>query len=76
MIKTQKKRTPNTKFHTVSLFVIRDKGTTENERRYDSEVVDRNIQNKVDLKCITEDTLHQIRQVDCVQFEIYNLTEY
>ena len=46
MLKTQKKRIPNIKFHTVSLFVIRDDSTEEDERRYESEVVERNIYDK------------------------------
>ena len=46
MLKPQKKRIPKSKFHTVSLFVIRDDSAEEDERTYDSEVVERNIYNK------------------------------
>ena len=43
MIQTKWKRIPNTKFTTPSLFILGRTGTEEKERRYESEVVERNI---------------------------------
>ena len=40
LINTQKKRIPNTKVHTSSVVVVRDDGTEEDERIYESEVVE------------------------------------
>ena len=62
MLNTQKKHIPSTKLHTVSLFVIRDDSTEEDERRYESEVVEINIYSKLKLNCITEDILHQLKR--------------
>ena len=41
MIYTTWKRIPNTKFTTQSIFVLGRTGTEENERRYESDVVEK-----------------------------------
>ena len=43
LLKTQMKRIPNTKYHTMGLFSIRDDAAEEDERIYESEVAERNI---------------------------------
>ena len=65
MQKPQNKGIHHIKFNTVSLFVIRDDATEEAAIRYESEVVERNIYNTFKIKCLTEDTLHQLRQESC-----------
>ncbi len=42
--------------------MIRDDSTEEDERRYESEVVEINIYNKLKLNYITEDILHQLKR--------------
>ena len=62
MLKTQRTRTPNSKFHTMGFFVSRDDGTKEHERIYESEVVERNIINNFKLQRIDEDIFEQLKK--------------
>ena len=71
MLNTQRKRIPNTKYHTMGFFSIRDDATEEDERRYESEVVERNIYNRFQLTCITEYYLEQLKQVNHFYFSIF-----
>ena len=59
-LRTRSERLPNTKFRTKSLCAIRDNTTEEDERSYESEVVERDLYNRFQLRCIKEDYLEQL----------------
>ena len=63
MLQTQTKCIPSIKYHTPSILVVRDDTTEEDEIIYESEVVERNIHNTFNLKCITEDTSKHLKQM-------------
>ena len=44
--------------------MFRDNATEEDERIYESEVVERTICNKFKLNCITEDTLQHLKHIN------------
>jgi hypothetical protein len=46
------------------MFVIRDDTTQEAELQYESEVVESNIYNKFQKRCITEEKLNQFKQLN------------
>ena len=52
----------------MSFFSSRDDATEEDARRYESEVIERNIYNSFQLTCITEYYLEQLKQVNHVYF--------
>ena len=68
MLQTTQTRIPNTKYHTVSLFVVRDDATGEEEIIYGSEVVERNKHNKIKFKGIPGHTLKHLKHICVLMF--------
>jgi hypothetical protein len=64
LMKTSNNIIPNTKFQTSSIFCIRDDTTNEDEQLYEADVVERNIYNKFQIRCITEYKLKQFKQMN------------
>jgi hypothetical protein len=75
MMNTSNKIIPNTKFQTSSIFCIRDDTTNKDEQRYESDVVERNIYNKCQIRCIIGYKLKQFKQMNYFIFYIYILIE-
>ena len=68
LLKPRSKHIPNTKFTTKGLFGIRDNGTEEDERLYESEVIERNICNKFSITSITEFAVRQLKDLNYETF--------